>query len=65
MARFHPIKDHATLLNAFALFAQTHPDVDLLLAGDGPLRPGLNRKREALGIAERVEFLGVARTCRT
>ena len=34
VARFHPVKDHATLLRAFALVVAARPDVDLLLAGD-------------------------------
>ena len=37
VARFHPVKDHATLLQAFAAVAAARDDVDLLLVGDGPL----------------------------
>jgi L-malate glycosyltransferase len=59
VARFHPVKDHATLLRAFALAATSRPDVDLLLAGDGPLRPDLERLAAELEIAKRVRFLGV------
>ena len=36
VARFHPVKDHRTLLQAFARVARRDADVDLLLAGDGP-----------------------------
>jgi glycosyltransferase involved in cell wall biosynthesis len=43
VARFHPVKDHAMLLRGFAAAAASRPDVDLLLAGDGPLRPDLER----------------------
>jgi glycosyltransferase involved in cell wall biosynthesis len=59
IARFHPVKDHRTLLQAFALLASDAPDVDLLLAGDGPLRADLEQLANDFGIASRVRFLGV------
>ena len=59
IARFHPVKDHAMLLRAFARVAATVPDADLLLAGDGPLRDALAAQAVASGIETRVRFLGV------
>lgn len=59
IARFHPVKDHAMLLRALARVAAVRPDADLLLAGDGPLRPDLERLTRELGIEGRVHFLGV------
>ena len=59
VARFHPVKDHSTLLRAFAVVAAARSDVDLLLVGDGPLRAELTSLAERLGIADRVRFLGV------
>jgi glycosyltransferase involved in cell wall biosynthesis len=59
VARFHPVKDHATLLRAFAEVAAARADVDLLLAGDGPLRGELEQTAARLGVADRVRFLGV------
>ena len=59
IARFHPVKDHRTLLTAFAEVAAARPDADLLLAGDGPLRADLEARAQGLGIAARVRFLGV------
>ena len=59
VARFHPVKDHHTLLNAFAKVACARADADLLLVGDGDLRPNLERQAADLGIAGRVHFLGV------
>ena len=59
VARFHPVKDHRTLLNGFAEVVRLRPDVDLLLVGDGPLRPDLERLCAELGIADRVRFMGV------
>lgn len=61
VARFHPVKDHATLLSAFAIVAAARPDVDLLLAGDGALRPELEAQVAQLGLVERVHLLGVRR----
>jgi glycosyltransferase involved in cell wall biosynthesis len=59
VARFHPVKDHAMLLRAFAPVASIRGDVDLLLAGDGPLRADLEKQAQVLGIERRVHFLGV------
>jgi glycosyltransferase involved in cell wall biosynthesis len=52
-------KNHAGLLRAFARMAEPCPDVELWIAGDGPLREMLLRQRAALGLDERVVFLGV------
>jgi glycosyltransferase involved in cell wall biosynthesis len=59
IARFHPVKDHGTLLQAFATVSRTLDDVDLLLVGDGPLRPELDTLVDSLGIRGRTIFLGV------
>ena len=59
VARFHPVKDHRTLLHAFAEVAPARPDVDLLLAGDGALSETLEKLAADLDIAPRVQFLGV------
>jgi glycosyltransferase involved in cell wall biosynthesis len=58
VARFHPVKDHVTLLRAFAIVAGQKPDVDLLLVGDGPLGGDLENLAQELGIQDRVQFLG-------
>ena len=59
VARFHPVKDHATLIRAFADCVRTRPDVDLLLVGDGALRADLEQLSAELGLRDRVRFLGV------
>jgi len=41
--------------------ARRLPDVDLILAGDGDLRPSLEQQARELGVAARVHFLGVRR----
>ncbi len=48
-----PHKDHATLLRAMV-----HVPVPLDIAGDGPLRPRLQRRIRCLGLEERVRLLG-------
>lgn len=59
VARHHPVKDQATLLRGFAAAAAGLPDVDLLMAGDGPLRGELEALAGTLGVRGRVQFLGV------
>lgn len=59
IARFHPVKDQAMLLHAFAEVAAARADVDLLLVGDGPLRGTLTELVRSLGLESRVHFLGV------
>jgi glycosyltransferase involved in cell wall biosynthesis len=59
VARFHPVKDHATLLNAFSKIIKKLSDVDLLLVGDGSLKSLLEQQAMQLGISPRIHFLGV------
>jgi glycosyltransferase involved in cell wall biosynthesis len=59
IARFHPVKDHATLLRAFAFLASRHATARLVLAGEGPLRSSLESLAAELGVTDRVDFLGV------
>jgi glycosyltransferase involved in cell wall biosynthesis len=58
VARFSPVKNHKLLVEAFAQVARAHADVYLLLVGDGPLRPDIVARVTALGIGDRVRFLG-------
>ena len=59
VARFHPVKDHQTLIRAFSLVAAERADVDLLLVGDGILRKSHEALVDSLGLTSRVRFLGV------
>jgi len=54
LGRLHPNKGFDTLLAALALV----PNLHLWLAGEGDLRPVLERQAQDLGIASRVRFLG-------
>jgi glycosyltransferase involved in cell wall biosynthesis len=59
VARFHPVKDHRTLLHAFAAVATRHPETDLLLVGDGALKAEMKDLASSLGLSSRIHFLGV------
>jgi len=51
------VKDHRTLLRAFAVLLRTRP-ARLVLFGEGPLRAELEAESRVLGIASRVLFAG-------
>lgn len=57
-ARFHPIKDIPTLLRGFALAWAEHPEMRLLIAGDGQDRRELEALAAELGIAGVTCFAG-------
>jgi len=58
VARLDPIKDHATVLHAFAQFRNKYPTSRLRLIGEGPSGPELERLTADLKLTESVEFLG-------
>ena len=59
VARLHPDKDHATLIDAAARLARAgHTGFHLVLIGDGEERTALERQAAAAGIGERVRLLG-------
>ncbi len=51
-------KGHDVILRALPLVRSKVPDVQWIVIGDGPLRTGLERLAEALGVAGSVRFLG-------
>lgn len=51
-------KSHRDFLAMAAKLAATSPKVEFVLVGDGPLRLGLEREAEALGLGRRITFLG-------
>jgi glycosyltransferase involved in cell wall biosynthesis len=57
VGRLIPIKNHATVLRAFAKFAGW--DDRLLVIGDGPIREELEQLNRSLGIEDRVKMLGL------
>lgn len=58
VGRFYPQKGHDTSLQAFAQLLKLQPSCRLQLVGDGPLLEQMHERASALGIRERVEFLG-------
>lgn len=55
---FKPWHGLDLLLDAFAMLAPSHPQLRLLLVGDGPLREEMEARTEALGLTERVTYTG-------
>lgn len=58
VGRLAPEKDHDRLLQAYAPIAAVH-DVQLWIVGQGPLLDALQASAAALGITEKVRFLGL------
>lgn len=58
VGRLDPVKNHRTLLAAWALVAQARPDARLFLVGEGKVRSDLERLCISLGLSEKVSFLG-------
>lgn len=59
VGRLIPLKGHTYLLRAFVDVAASHPDVDLVLVGDGRLRRELETEVARCGLEGRVHFTGV------
>jgi len=58
IGRLDPVKDHANLLEAFAILRNKHPDTQLRLLGDGILRHELQQLAATLSVADAVCFEG-------
>jgi len=57
VGRFDPRNGVRTMIRAFTLLHATHPDVRLVIVGDGPLRPVVERLVPA-GLRDHVVFAG-------
>jgi glycosyltransferase involved in cell wall biosynthesis len=53
-----PHKDHATLVAAAGRLRDTRPSLHWVIAGEGPLRPALERQIRELDLTGRVHLLG-------
>jgi glycosyltransferase involved in cell wall biosynthesis len=58
VGRLVPYKGYAYLLDAFARLRGKHPDVRLLLVGDGPERASLERQARAQGVEADARLAG-------
>jgi glycosyltransferase involved in cell wall biosynthesis len=58
VGRLIPIKGHIVLLRAFAQARERVPNLELEIAGRGPLEPALKALAKELGIGHAVRFLG-------
>ena len=58
VANLRPVKDPKRFVRSAAIVAASHPNVTFALAGEGSLRPHLERLAQEVGIAERVQFFG-------
>ena len=54
----HPPKGQHHAISAIAIVKKKFPKVKLLLAGDGPTRPQLEKLANQLDVTENIEFLG-------
>ena len=61
LARLDEQKGHRHLIDALAKVAAHRPNVVTILAGEGPLEDRLRAQCAALGLTERVRFLGYRR----
>ena len=59
VGRFDEQKNHRFLLEVFRNVADADSRARLLLIGDGPLRPAIERRAAELGLADRVLFTGL------
>ena len=56
VGRFSEEKNIPLLLRAFAKVANSNPDIELQLLGDGPVKTALMRQIQSLGIIDKVRF---------
>lgn len=59
IGRFDEAKDYPNLLEAFSMLGNSQTNAHLLIAGDGELRPQVERKIEELGLQTKISLLGV------
>ncbi len=51
-------KGHLNLLQSLSRIVQLYPDSQLLVVGDGPMRPEIEQSLHELGLSENVQMLG-------
>jgi L-malate glycosyltransferase len=58
VANLRPVKQPQLLVEAAAMLRQDYPDLQFTIAGEGPLRPELERRIAELGLADAFHLLG-------
>ena len=58
VGRLATVKGFDLALSAFAIIVRHFPEVEMVIAGDGPQRSALEQQAESLGLAEKVQWLG-------
>jgi glycogen(starch) synthase len=58
IGRLVPQKGFDLLIDAFGTIADAYPDLDLVLAGEGPERPALEDRARTGRYTDRIDFLG-------
>jgi glycosyltransferase involved in cell wall biosynthesis len=58
VGRFVPVKNPKTIVDAFASVAAAVPNAWLLMGGDGPLRPEVEKAVQEAGLSSRVKLIG-------
>jgi sugar transferase (PEP-CTERM/EpsH1 system associated) len=61
VARLEPVKDHLTLLSAFAEVVKTVPNCKLLIIGNGSQKQSIEEQIQLLKLSEKVLLLGERR----
>lgn len=59
VANLRPVKGHEVVLDAFASVCARVPQARLALVGEGPLEIPLRERARALGVLDRLHFLGL------
>ena len=59
VGRFVKEKNHAYLIDLFAMLVKDHPDMKLVLVGEGDTLPTIKNKVETLGLSDHVIFTGL------
>jgi glycosyltransferase involved in cell wall biosynthesis len=61
VGRFDVQKDYPNMLRAFAQVVKKQSETFLLIVGDGPLRPAMEKLARDLGLKDQIRFLGIRR----
>ncbi len=59
IGRFATPKNHHLLIESFSIAVKEHPNMELWLVGDGPLRPEIEKLVKEKELENKVKFLGV------